>query len=269
MMQVLMALVFCISGCAKLRTSGVAWAFSDNLRNTFIMQQYLGDPPTNWALWIASQRWLCYTLAAATLLFETTAPLALFSRVARCIIIPSLFFMQVGNELVLGINFRQFMLCYAFWLPWSAIGRGLRHSMQASKPRRKVAVLYDGSCGLCQRTMAIIRRLDLLQKVEILDAMNDWPTIAARYPSLDQDEALRIMHAVDADGRITTGFYAYRTLCKVIPLGWPMLLALYIPGVATIGSIVYERIANGRFRTGCAIEARPPLVPSPGTGNAD
>jgi predicted DCC family thiol-disulfide oxidoreductase YuxK len=265
MMQVLMAVVFCISGCAKLRTSGFAWAFSDNLRNTFIMQQYLSDPPTNWALWIASQRWLCYTLALATLVFETGAPLALFSRTARLIIIPSLFLMQIGNELVLGINFRQFMLCYAFWIPWTDIGRALRSSMKASAPDAKIAVLFDGSCGLCQRTMAVIRRADLLQKVEILDAMNEWPSIAARYPALDQDECLRIMHAVDSRGRVMTGFYAYRELCKAVPLGWLMLPFLYVPGVPTAGKIVYQRVADGRFRTGCAVGERPALVPSPGT----
>jgi predicted DCC family thiol-disulfide oxidoreductase YuxK len=251
MMQVLMAVVFCIAGIAKLRASGLAWAFSDNLRNTFIMQYYLSDPPLRGLLlWIASQRWLCEFLAISTLVCETGAPLALVSRWARWILIPSLFLMQLGNELVLGINFRQFMLCYVFWVPWSDVGREIRGRASQQK---KVAVLYDGSCGLCQRTMAVIRRIDLLNKVEILDAMNKWPSIANRFSSLNQDECLRVMHAIHTSGRVTTGFDAYRTIARAVPLGWLLLPLMYVPGVPAVGRAAYQRIANRRHRSGCAV----------------
>lgn len=257
-MQVLMAVVFCAAGLAKLRASGLSWALSDNLRNTFIQQQYLSNPPLDWGLWIASHRWLCVTLAITTLICETAAPLALFSRTARWLLLPSLFLMQVGNELVLGINFRQFMLCYAFWVPWSDLGRSLRRSMNASSPG-PVTVLFDGSCGLCKRTMTLVRRLDLLRRVQIMDVMNDWPNVSAKFPTLDQNECLRIMHSVAPGGQVTTGFHAYRTMCKVIPLGWLMLPLLYLPGVPKIGAIVYQKIADGRFRTACRI----PIAPTP------
>lgn len=252
LMQVMMALIFCIAGTTKLRTSGLSWAFSDNLRNTFLMQHYLARPPLNWGVWIAGHQWLCVFLALATLAMETGMPLALFSRWARWIIVPSLFAMQLGNELLLGIKFRQFMLCYVFWIPWGDVARAIRGTLgiwPTSSP--KTTILFDGSCGLCRRTMAVIRRLDLLHNVKIVDAMNDWS--AGQFPALDQAQCLRVMHVVGARGQVTTGFFAYRTLASVIPIGWFILPLLYVPGVPGTGQRVYQKIADRRFRKGCQV----------------
>ncbi len=253
MMQLLMAMIFCIAGFSKLRTSGVAWALSDNLRNVFLMEHYLANPALSWGVWIAAHPMLCRLLAVASLTAEVTAPLALLSRWARWIIIPSLFAVQLGNQLLLGIDFRQFMLCYACWIPWTNLGRRISAASNGSK----IAVLFDGSCGLCKRTVDVIRRLDLLDRVEILDATNDWPTVARRFPSLSQQQCMKLMHVVDAHGTITTGFYGYRTIAWNIPLWWPLLPLLYLPGVPTAGNLVYERIADGRFRATCRIEDAP------------
>jgi hypothetical protein len=56
---------------------------------------------------------------------ELTLPLAIFSRWARWVLIPTIFVMQLGNDLLLGVAFRQFMLAYVFFIPWDWVGARL------------------------------------------------------------------------------------------------------------------------------------------------
>ena len=264
-MQVLMALIFFASGTAKLHRSGFrAWVFSDNLRNTMLMQQYLHSPWVDWGVWIADHRLVCWALAAGAITAETLAPLALFSRPVRRVLIPSLLLMQVGNQAILGIDFRQFMLVYAFWVNWPWVGWVARRMVAQSRwlPRRHT-ILFDGSCGICTRTMAVFRRLDLLRRTEVMDVINDWPAVAARYPAMSQTECLRSMYSVDDRGQATDGFDAYRQLAYAIPLAWPIVPLLYVPGVPLVGRRVYRYVAEHRFDAGCGID-RPVSLSEPG-----
>jgi predicted DCC family thiol-disulfide oxidoreductase YuxK len=254
MMQLLLVMVFCLSGISKLRTSGLAWALSNNFRNTLIAQHYMTRSRLDWALRLAGHPVLCRVMAVLALGAELCAPLALRGGVFAGLLIAGLIGMQIGNEVLLGVAFRQFMICYAFWIPWATAATWARRRfVQEEKP--KTAVLFDGSCGLCKRTMAVLRRLDLLQKVEVLDVTNDWPAVSARYPILNQPDCLYTMHVVSSRGKVTTGFFAYRSLCWVIPMGWLVLPFLYLPGVPIVGEAVYQKVADGRFRTGCALPA--------------
>ena len=65
-------------------------------------------------------------LAAATVVFESGFPLALFSRRARWIIVPVMVCIQVGIHMLMGIDFRQFMIVYLFWVPWDRVGLFVR-----------------------------------------------------------------------------------------------------------------------------------------------
>ena len=216
-------------------------------------------------MWIAAHPHLCMGMAAVALLVENASPLALFSRKARWVLIPSLFFMQVGNDVLLGINFRQFMLCYAVWVDWLVIGRAVRTCLsRVNLTPRRAAVLFDGSCGLCAHTMAVLRRVDLLQRIEIVDVLADWPEISARYPDLGQDECLRVMYVVDDRGGRTTGFDAYRLLGRIVPLGWALLPLLYVPGVPLVGRKIYQAVADRRFRNGCGVDRPSTLTAAAG-----
>ena len=114
----LMAVVFFAAGVAKLKRSGLEWAFSDNMSNTFVQRHYVGYPKLRWGLWLAQYPVLCWALGFITLAAEIGAPLALVSRRARRVLIPTLFMMQVGNDLLLGVAFWQFMTAYVFWVNW-------------------------------------------------------------------------------------------------------------------------------------------------------
>jgi hypothetical protein len=121
---VAMALIFCAAGISKLRHSGLDWIFSDNLALLLQRQQYHisdGEPWTNWGLWVAAHPWIARSMAGASVCIETLFPLALFSRTARFVLVPSGLLFLVGIRALMGPTFEQFMMCYVFWVPWDRV----------------------------------------------------------------------------------------------------------------------------------------------------
>jgi predicted DCC family thiol-disulfide oxidoreductase YuxK len=144
-----------------------------------------------------------------------------------------------------------------FSVPCGAVGRRLGVWV---RPTRRVAVLYDGGCGLCSTTIATLRRLDLLGTMAVFDVVAEWNVIELHFPGLDRIACLTDMHVVVNDGTVATGFDGYRELAKVLPLGWLTLPFLYLPGVPTICRRVYRIVADRRGGSSCVV---PPLNPRP------
>ena len=129
MVWLVFALIFCAAGLAKLRNSGLAWVFSDNMSNLLIAQQYFGSSPeplVDWGLAIAQHQWLARSLAALTLLLEVGYPLALFSARLRWLIVPGMLLAQIGIRVLLGPSFAPFIICNLFWVPWGRIVAAVR-----------------------------------------------------------------------------------------------------------------------------------------------
>lgn len=255
LMQVMAVMVLWSAGLAKLRSPGlVAWITTDNLYYTIIRHFYTHRPPLQLGLWIVQWPLLCKVLAAGALLLELGAPVLLVLRGRwRLVLLASLAGMMLGFGLVLGVLFIHFILalCILF-LPWRRIGAWLA----ARLPVRRFTLLFDGSCGLCRRTVAVVAALDVMARVEIRDALGEWPQLAARFPMLTQAECLASMRAVRSDGKTYEGFAAYRALAWAIPLWWPLLPLVYLPGVPLVGREIYARIAAGRYVDGCPVPER-------------
>jgi predicted DCC family thiol-disulfide oxidoreductase YuxK len=258
---VAMSLIFVAAGVAKLRHSGLQWVTPGNM-STMLVQHYYhianADPITPLGLTIAGYAWLCSVLAAATMMIETAYPLALFSRRARALLVPSAFLMQLGIRMVMGPSFGQYLICNLFWIPWDRVGSRIREWI-GSETRYVVA--FDGSCGVCRRTVSVIEALDLLGRVKILDIFDDWSTIANRFPQADKQSCLETMHVFRIHGAPAVGFDGYRLLAGVLPLAWPILPLLFVPGVPQVGRRVYAVVAAKRART-CAVLS-PPASPHP------
>lgn len=264
LMQVMAVLVLWSAGMAKLRSPGpVAWIMTDNLYYTMIRHYYTHHPPFALGLWIVQWPWLCKVLAAGSLILELAAPVLLFLRGRwRLLMLASLVGMMLGFGLVLGVLFLHFVLalCILF-LPWRALGTWAA----ARLPVRRFTVLFDGSCGLCRKTMAVISALDVMKRVEIRDALSEWPALAGRFPSLTQADCLASMRVVRSDGKVYDGFEGYRALAWALPLWWPLLPLMYAPGVPAIGRAIYGRVAVGRYQTGCPVPEEPTVGSRPST----
>ena len=117
--QIYMCMVYFASGVQKLRNSGLDWVFSDNMQHIILTRPTV----TSLGLWIAQFPWLCKGIALLTLSADILAPLALFSKRARLVLIPTLFMFHIGTLTVLGMHgyFVPYNLCYLVWVPWEKL----------------------------------------------------------------------------------------------------------------------------------------------------
>lgn len=132
----------------------------------------------------------------------------------------------------------------------------------------KIAVLYDGKCGLCQRSIFLLTLFDHLRR---LRCINYWKTAERKAvtPHLKIADLNRAMHIVLPDVRFQIsgtrgtmkkpitynlkpityrGFDAFRELAAHLPALWPLLPLLHVPGVTPMGRWMYARIAEQRKR---------------------
>jgi predicted DCC family thiol-disulfide oxidoreductase YuxK len=251
--QLVLSMVFFNAGCTKLIRSGLAWVTSDNMAILLIQHHFSSAPLTDWGLKLAQYPLLCKIMAGGSLATELSFPLALVSKWARRIIVPACFMMQIGIGLFMGIFFTQFMVCYLFFVPWAKVGRWIRNR---NSPEPACGIFFDGTCGLCQGTVAVVRRLDLLNKVRFRDIAHEWPEVSQAFPMLDYQRCMEDMHLIDRKGRLHVGFDAYRYLARIMPLGWIFLPILYLPGVRWIGIKVYGFIAARRSGISCAVPVK-------------
>lgn len=107
---------------------------------------------------------------------------------------------------------------------------------------------YDGQCGMCRRTVRILRALDWLGRLDIKD-MTAVP--AAELP-VPFETAMTGMPMRTRSGAVLVGFRAVRRALMQTPLGIPVTWILYIPGISWAGEHLYRYIARNRRRA-CAI----------------
>lgn len=114
-------------------------------------------------------------------------------------------------------------------------------------------VFYDGGCGLCGKTVRVIRALDALDRTVYYDLTRDWETVSSRFPHLDRDACFQDMHVIRDGGGAYRGFDAYRSLAWALPLAWPFVPLLYLWPVRWAGWKIYRRVADRRHMGSCKL----------------
>jgi predicted DCC family thiol-disulfide oxidoreductase YuxK len=215
---------------------------SDNLRNiVFGKWAELGVQPW-FASFVEQNVRLTQLAALGAMAFELGFVVALFFRRARAVAVVTGFAFHLANRYVLYIDFWPLYWLYVVFVPWDRVLGWVGRTLF---PRPLVA-LYDGGCGICRRTVATLRAVDLLGRV-------DWVPAQDAVTDLPRDALLRDLHAVEGD-RVTVGFAAYRRIALRYPLLWPALPFAYLPPVAALGRRVYRRVADTRA---CAVAPLP------------
>jgi predicted DCC family thiol-disulfide oxidoreductase YuxK len=121
--------------------------------------------------------------------------------------------------------------------------------MSASDPAPGLGVvLFDGDCAFCQRSIAILKKLDWLHRLHYQSAREVDHLPPCEEP-LVQEKLIEEMHVVTPDRRRAyAGFRAFRWIAWRLPLTVLTAPLLYLPGVPWLGNKVYRWVAKHRFQ---------------------
>jgi predicted DCC family thiol-disulfide oxidoreductase YuxK len=113
----------------------------------------------------------------------------------------------------------------------------------------KLAVLYDGGCGMCRVSAEAIRMFDNGGLLELIDLHDE--AARALFPGLKLENLLEELHVVDDQGRVYRGARAVNEVLRY-QRGIKAYLAYlwYVPGYAWLAEMQYKRIASSRYGHG-------------------
>lgn len=106
-------------------------------------------------------------------------------------------------------------------------------------------LFYDGHCPLCMREIAHLRRWNSAGQVQFVDITS--ADFTERYPQIDRDAAMAVLHGQLPDGRVITGVdvtvEAWNRVGKGHWVRW-----LKWPGVRWVSPALYRLFARHRHR---------------------
>lgn len=124
---------------------------------------------------------------------------------------------------------------------WQAIGKLLK----VGKKRSLSIVLYDGRCGMCQRSVVFLQSCDWLHRLSFVN-YHDASVRKLYAPDTSLATLDRMLHVRTSDQRLLGGISAFVFLATILPPLWPFLPFLSLPGAQWIAGKIYSWIARRR-----------------------
>jgi predicted DCC family thiol-disulfide oxidoreductase YuxK len=195
--------------------------------------------------------WTLKAMAWGTLVIEGALGLLLWVKELRYWILLSGVFLHLGIDWTMNIPLFAWVLMTAY-LAWIAPADLERFFAWARERVNRwtsfaapIPVFYDGRCGFCGRSVAVLKRFDSLRRMRFIDMHA--PEARAEFGDLDLDRAANEMLLRDRDGKWFGGFDAYRVMARHMPGLWLTLPFLFVPPVPIIARRVYAWIAGRRY----------------------
>ena len=111
--------------------------------------------------------------------------------------------------------------------------------------RTRPTLIYDGECGFCQRSVALLRRWDRERRIALVP-FQDEARVAAFHVPLPALAAAMHLVLPPPDGRVFAGADAVPQLLRLLP-GKRWLAWLFrVPGVQPVARRLYAWIARRR-----------------------
>lgn len=104
---------------------------------------------------------------------------------------------------------------------------------------------YDGACRFCVKTRRILEALDVLGAVTWQDFRS--VTLPAEVDLARCEQSVQIV--IPGRSSPLGGFHAFRWLAARIPVFWPIVGLLWLPGISFLGDRLYQIIAKRRSGT--------------------
>jgi predicted DCC family thiol-disulfide oxidoreductase YuxK len=234
-----LALPYSAAGLSKLRNGGINWWNGTTMRRA-LLTDTLNPMQFGWtfSLDLAYLPEHVFTvLGLSAVGGEVLYGLVLLFPWARLVFPVIMGLMHIGIIFLQNILFMDLILLQTIFFDFTAVRKRIGRRLNARRGR--LEILFDGDCVLCRRTVEIMRRLDLFERLAFTDFRRQ------PVPDLAPEALARDMHVI-AGGRVFRGFDAYRRIALVLPLGWLVAPLLWLPGMAWLGPRVYTRIAAGR-----------------------
>jgi predicted DCC family thiol-disulfide oxidoreductase YuxK len=180
--------------------------------------------------WMSVHPQWCYAVGILVLVTEALMPFLLFWPKTRRSAIILGFIFHIILILTLDVPAIFFFLFPAQLLLFIRPQSIVRWIERNRKRQLPLVVLYDGKCGFCATWVERLKIMDL------------WGRLAFE-PVKENLSELKLL-----DGDITHGgFEAFRRFCLMLPMLYPFLLFVYLPGATWIGNWGYRLVANNRY----------------------
>jgi hypothetical protein len=155
LIQLSLGLMFFFAVCNKLAEDGLEWVFSENMRNTLLVRNFVHEPtPTLLGPIVASHRVLWTAGAAGIVLAQATAVLLVFvrQRYARALLFFLLWGFIAGRTLLMGMPEPIFAILALVFVDWNGLiarwqARRAPHARSADSATRETAVDPAGTRG--------------------------------------------------------------------------------------------------------------------------
>ncbi len=252
LVQWLLVLAYFSGAASKLVFGGFAWLQSSTLSYYLVQDGLRWERPLG--LFLASFPTLVAVLAIVTVLFEGTFLLAVLVPRVTWVYLLAGAGMHIGILVTMAAPFLQWVVLYAAFLPilrTNFPGTWIRAHL---KTTRTWAIIFDGHCRLCIRSMVFLGYADARKNLEFVDLEAQWGRVRSIAPELTRERALHVMHVVTPKGAVLGGFFAFKELTRALPLLWPLALLTHAPLANLIGPKIYQLVADRRGRMPCGTE---------------
>jgi len=127
----------------------------------------------------------------------------------------------------------------------------------------QLTVVFDQDCGVCQASIAWLRRRDPGGELRFIG--NDSPELPKGVPRDQTNETLFVVE--EASGRIRTRADGIAWLLRTRPgfaaLGWKLLgVLMVVPGIRLLSNFAYRIFAKHRHRVSAALGLNACAVPA-------
>lgn len=113
----------------------------------------------------------------------------------------------------------------------------------------KTIMFYDNGCPICRREVAHYQRLDRAHRVRWVDICED-KEILKDY-GLNESDAMARLHAIDSDGRMVKGAWAFAAVWEALPRYRYLAKLLQNLRLLPLLNHIYGPFARWRYRRRC------------------
>ncbi|HVS70052.1 MAG TPA: DUF393 domain-containing protein [Phycisphaerae bacterium] len=112
-------------------------------------------------------------------------------------------------------------------------------------------LFYDGTCGLCRRSVRAV--LSRHPRVPVIPVDAADPAALAKFPQIPPRQAMKSVHLLYPDGRVRKGYDAVVALTRLLP-GYRWLVPVMRIGVVRrVGWAAYEWVTRHRHQISRAL----------------